>query len=134
MPNSVNTPWIIATYMSDLKASYDDYEKPVVILSFTQSLMEISEHRTHRSTLTIKLSMNLSRIPSLLTFSILRVHPNADIVDLLNQCLDETPLLVIINLHVCVSMLGYPPWQNCQGTSCSQTVSDLNAVRSLIAT
>jgi hypothetical protein len=63
MPNSVNTPWIIATYMFDLKASYDDYEKPVVILSFTQSLMKISEHRTHRSTLTIKLSMNPSRIP-----------------------------------------------------------------------
>lgn len=33
-----------------------EYEKSVVILSLTQSLMKISEHRTHRSTLTIKLS------------------------------------------------------------------------------
>jgi hypothetical protein len=115
MPNSDNTPWIIATYMSDLKASYDGDEESVVILSLTQSLMKISEHRTHRST-----STRYQTPPeSLLTFSILRVHPNADIVDLLDQRLDETPLLVIINLHVRVSMLGYPPWQNCQGTSCS---------------
>lgn len=27
MPNSVNTPWIVATYMSDLEASYDGERK-----------------------------------------------------------------------------------------------------------
>lgn len=45
-------------------------------------------------------------------FRLLRllVHPNADIVDLLNQGLDEAALLVVVDFHVRVAVFGYSTW------------------------
>jgi hypothetical protein len=67
--------------------------------------------------------LGLSNRSSYLLRSLLRllrllVHPNADIVDLLDQGLDEAALLVVVDFHVCVAVLGYPSWQDGQRTPC----------------
>lgn len=61
----------------------------------------------------------------------LLVHPDADIVDLLQQILDETIVLVIINLHVLVSVFGYLPRQDRQRTPYSKRISKLQTEQSL---
>jgi hypothetical protein len=61
-------------------------------------------YRLHLSNQHVYLLRSLFRVLRLL------VHPNADIVDLLNQGLDEAALLVVVDFHVRVAVFGYSTW------------------------